>query len=138
MDIGIIKKIDDKLLKINNSIKNIFECIKNYKWEKLKKMIKIFYDNNYFFDYNIKDENNIYFLEYLILFNKYDILKMVIKNIKIDIVDENYRTILYNIIKYSYIELLNIILIGKFRRIYVITSICTIITNNRKLSNTYT
>ena len=112
MDIGIIKKIDDKLLKINNSIKNIFECIKNYKWEKLKKMIKIFYDNNYFFDYNIKDENNIYFLEYLILFNKYDILKMVIKNIKIDIVDENYRTILYNIIKYSYIELLNIILIA--------------------------
>ena len=109
MDSKILEKIDNKISKINENKNNIFDYIKNYKWEKLKKIIIEISKNDKNFDYNIKDEIGIYLLEYLVLFNKYDILKMI-NNIKIDIVDDNYRTILYNIIKYSYIELLDLIL----------------------------
>ena len=111
MDIAELEKIDKTLLKLNNNIKKIFEYVKYYKWIKLKKIIKDIYLKNNDLDLNIKDDNNIYLLEYLILFNKYDILEIIIKNIKIDIIDENFRTILYNIVKYSYIECLDIILI---------------------------
>ena len=110
MDIGELEKIDKKLFKLNNNIKKIFEYVKYYKWIKLKNTIKELCSKNKDVDLNIKDDNNIYFLEYLILFNKYDILEIIIKNIKIDIIDENYRTILYNIVKYSYVECLDIIL----------------------------
>ena len=93
----------DNIEKINYKL---FKLINNGKWKEIIKIIK----KNKNFDYNIKDNKNIYFLEYLILFNKYEIIKLIIKELKLDIIDENNRSILYNIIKFSYNEILKIIL----------------------------
>lgn len=93
----------DNIEKINYKL---FKLINNGEWKEIIKIIK----KNKNFDYNIKDSKNIYFLEYLILFNKYEIIKLIIKELKLDIVDENNRSILYNIIKFSYNEILKIIL----------------------------
>ena len=57
-------------------------------------------------DYNIKDNSGIYLLEYLILFNKIDIIEVILnKNIRIDITIENGKSIVYTILKFSYVDL---------------------------------
>ena len=66
----------DNIEKINYKL---FKLINNGEWKEIIKIIK----KNKNFDYNIKDSKNIYFLEYLILFNKYEIIKLIIKRIKI-------------------------------------------------------
>ena len=93
----------DNIGKINSKL---FKLVNNGKWKEIIKIIK----KNKNVDYNIKDNKNIYFLEYLILFNKCEIIKLIIKKLKLDIIDENNRSILYNIIKFSYNKILKIIL----------------------------
>lgn len=62
-------------------------------------------------DYNIKDNSNIWLLEYLIMFNQVDLVDLILtKNIRIDIQDEQNKTILYSIIKFSYIPILKLLL----------------------------
>ena len=94
---------------INNNnimIKKIFDLIKEKKWDALE----IFIKSNKNFDYNIKDSNNTYLLEYIIIFNKINILKILIKyEINIDIVTENQKSILFDVIKFSYIDILTIL-----------------------------
>lgn len=94
---------------INNNnimIKKIFDLIKEKKWDALENLIK----SNKNFDYNIKDPNNTYLLEYIIIFNKINILKILIKyEINIDIVTENQKSILFDVIKFSYIDILTIL-----------------------------
>ena len=93
----------DNLHMITNKI---FQLIKLQDWNNLKKIIN---DNN--IDYNIKDNSNTWLLEYLILFNQLDILKLLLtKKIRLDITDENNRSILYSIIKFSYIPILKLLL----------------------------
>lgn len=105
-DSFILKKINnfDNIQKIN---KKIFHFVENGNWEDVKMLIK---KNDKNFDYNIKNEKNIYLIEYLILFNQIDIVKSIIKNIKLDITDENNKSILYNTIKFFYNDLLEVIL----------------------------
>ena len=84
----------------------IFQFIKLQDWKNLKKIIN---ENN--MDYNIKDNSNIWLIEYLITFNQIDILKLLLtKNIRIDVQDEQNKTILYSVIKFSHIEILNLLL----------------------------
>jgi ankyrin repeat protein len=93
----------DKLHTITNKI---FQLIKLQDWKNLKKIIN---DNN--IDYNIKDNSNTWLLEYLILFNQLEIIKLLLtKNIRLDITDENNHSILYSIIKFSYIPILKLLL----------------------------
>ena len=104
------KNVFDKNInnvKRDNIIKNkIFVLLENGKWLKIKKILL----ENEKLDCDFKDNKNIYFLDYLVLFNQYDIIKLIINKIKIDIVNENQQTILYIIIKYGYTNLLNLIL----------------------------
>ena len=80
----------------------IFQYIKLEKWDLVSKII-----NDYNIDFNIKDQSNIYILEYAIIFNKINIVKLLVeKGARIDILDESNRSILYNVIKYSYIDIL--------------------------------
>jgi hypothetical protein len=84
----------------------IFEYIKTEKWDLLEKTIK----DNKDLDYNVKDNSNTYILEYAIIFNKINIVKLLLsyENIRIDIIDDNNRSILYNIIKFGYISILKL------------------------------
>ena len=84
----------------------IFEYIKTEKWELLEKTIR----DNKDLDYNVKDNSNTYILEYAIIFNKINIVKLLLSydNMRIDIIDDNNRSILYNIIKFGYIDILKL------------------------------
>ena len=92
----------------NKINKIIFTLVKEQKWDDVLELIDKNYEN---FDYNIKDGSNTWFLEYLIIFNKHLIIeKLLTKHIRIDILDEENRSILYNVIKFSYIDILKILL----------------------------
>jgi ankyrin repeat protein len=82
----------------------IFQYLKAEQWDLLLEFI---INNN--IDYSIRDNSNIYLLEYIINFNKIEIVEALLsKDIRIDVLDENNRTLLYIIIKYSYIEILKL------------------------------
>ncbi len=99
---NITKKLDN----YNIQISKIFGIIKIKNWNLLKKIIQ---NNDDDFDYNIKDLTNVYLIEYLVLHNQIDIIQILLtKNIRIDIMDDNGQTLLYNIIKFSYIDILKL------------------------------
>jgi ankyrin repeat protein len=86
---------------------------------KLFKMIKYnktiefnkFIENNNLVDLNIKDEANNYLINYAIITNNIKILKILLKHdTKIDVIDENGRSILFIPIKYEYNDIINILL----------------------------
>jgi ankyrin repeat protein len=82
----------------------IFQYVKAEQWDLLLEFIL---KNN--IDYSIRDNSNIYLLEYAINFNKIEIVKALLnRDIRIDILDENNRSLLYTIIKFSYIEILKL------------------------------
>ena len=98
--------INDELDNNNKIIIKIFNLIKLQDWNSLKNIIE---HND--IDYNIKDPSGMYLLEYLIIFNKIDIITLLFdKNIRIDILDEHKRSILYSVIKFSYIDILKLLL----------------------------
>ena len=96
------KEID----KLQGLTTKIFQLIKLQDWKNLTTLIK---SND--IDYNIKDNSNIWFLEYLIMFNQVEIIEIILtKNIRIDIKDEQNKTILYMVIKFSYMSILKLLL----------------------------
>lgn len=100
--LDINKEIDNN----NKIILKIFNLVKLQDWKNLSEVIK---ENK--IDYNIQDTSNVYLLEYMILFNQIEIIKLLLDyNIRIDITDEANRSILYNVIKFSYIDILKLLL----------------------------
>ena len=88
------------------TIKIIFDYIKNRKFENAMELIDK--DNN--FDVNIRD-NNTYIIQYAIMYNNIDFINFLLKKAcKLDFIDDEGHSILYTPIKYSYIEVLNILL----------------------------
>ena len=79
---------------------NLFNLIKNNKFKELKEQL-INLDPS--IDLNLRDEYNEYLLSYAILYNNLELVKLIIeKGGKIDILDGENRSILYNSIKYGY------------------------------------
>ena len=96
------KEID----KIHTLTTKIFQLVKLQDWKNLTKLIET---ND--IDYNIKDNSNIWLLEYLIMFNQKELIELILtKSIRIDIKDEQNKTILYSVIKFSYLPILKILL----------------------------
>lgn len=97
----------NELIDINNdTITKIFIFIKNQNWLDLIKLIKITT-----IDLNIKDNSGTWLLEYAIIFNQSELIDILLeKNVRIDITDDNSKSILYNVIKFSYIDILKKIL----------------------------
>ena len=93
----------DKLIDTNNNtIIQIFDLVKSHQWEKLEKIIKITD-----IDLNIKDNTNTYLLEYVIMFYQKKLIDLLLeKKVRIDITDDNSKSILYHVIKFSYIDIL--------------------------------
>lgn len=88
----------------------LFKFIKDKKFDELFEYIK----QNNDIDLDIYDENYNYFIQYLVLYNEYDLIKYILENenmnIRLDILDSDGRSILYNPIKYNYFPLLEILI----------------------------
>jgi ankyrin repeat protein len=86
---------------------NLFNLVKSHKWEELIKTI----NNTKDLDCNIRDSNNNYLIQYVILYNKIEIIKLLIeKGAKLDVTDIDGRSLLFIPIKYNYDDILETIL----------------------------
>jgi ankyrin repeat protein len=84
---------------------NLFIYIKQKNWKKFLKNINP--DTNL----NIKDEQSNYIIQYIILYNKYKILKRLLKyNIKLDFLDIEGRSIFFIPIKYNYTKIIDLLI----------------------------
>ena len=85
----------------------LFELIKNNKFDELK--IEIQKDEH--IDVNIKDETGNYLIAYAIIKNSLDIVKFLLsKGARIDITDQEGKSLLYLPIKYGYNDMITLIL----------------------------
>lgn len=85
----------------------LFVLIKNHKYIELINYI----ENNPNININIRDNSNIYLIQYALMYNNINMVEFLLKkNANINIMDENGRLILYNPIKFNYIEMVNLIL----------------------------
>lgn len=93
----------------------IFNLIKTHKIDELEKIL--FSDE--IKSLNFHDENNNYLIHYLINYYQIELLEKLLekKNIKLDIVDNEGKTILYLLIKYSNNNFLEILL--KYNKTHV-------------------
>ncbi len=87
---------------------DLFKFIKNKQFNELFEYIK----KNKEIDLDVYDENYNYFIQYLFLYNEYDIIKYVLENekVRLDILDTDGRSLLYNPIKYNYYPLLELLI----------------------------
>jgi ankyrin repeat protein len=84
----------------------LFNLLKNGKYDDFKKIL-----NKSNIDVNIKDDNNNYLITYAIIRNNIEIVKLLLnKGAKIDIVDQEGKTIMYIPIKYAYDEIIKLLL----------------------------
>lgn len=89
---------------------NSFKLLKNHEWTKFIKIIETKDPN---FDINTRDDQQNYFLSYAVIFNKYDVIKILLDNgAKIDIFDNEEHSILYIPIKLAYNDVLELILVA--------------------------
>ena len=92
----------------NSDYINLFNLIKNHKYDEL---IKHLTNLDSSIDLNMRDEYNEYLLSYAILYNNLDLVKLIIdKGGKIDIIDNEHRSILYTCIKYGYDNIIDYLL----------------------------
>jgi len=85
--------------------KSLFLYLKNKQYDKFIKSL----DNT--LDLNVQDENGIYLIQYIILFNSIDCLNAILKyEIVIDFIDNEGKTILYTPIKYGFTEIIDILI----------------------------
>lgn len=92
----------------NNDL--IFDLIKSQKFTEIEKLIT----TNKMTNFDIRDNNYNYFIQYLITYNQLSILKLILNkkdiDIRLDIVDTDGRSILYNCIKFNYMEIIDMLL----------------------------
>jgi ankyrin repeat protein len=92
----------------NNNM--IFDLIKKQDFIAIEKLIT----TKKMTDFDIRDNNYNYFIQYLITYNQFKILQLILNNkdsiIRLDIMDTDGRSILYNCIKFNYIEMIDILL----------------------------
>jgi ankyrin repeat protein len=92
---------------INNE--EIFSLLKSQKFDQIYNLIK----NHKITNLDFKDSNYNYFIQYIINYNQFKILELIKEfkiNFRIDIIDADGRSILYNCIKFNYIELIKLLI----------------------------
>lgn len=94
---------------MENEIYNkLYKLIKKGEWKEVNKNIKQLEEG---FDINMRDEYNNYLLTYATLYNQPETIKLLLeRDVKMDIVDSEERSILYIPIKYGNIEILQLLL----------------------------
>ena len=93
------------------SIKNLFDLIKNNKFTEFKNNLKLLIKNKTPPNINLRDESGNYLLIFAILKNKPDIIKILLDSgAKLDILDQEGRSLLYLPIKYNYLDIIKLFL----------------------------
>ena len=84
----------------------LFDLIKENKFDEFKEYV----NKEEFIDINIRDETENYLISYAIIKNNSDIIKfLLIKGARIDITDQEGKSLLYLPIKYNYNSIINLI-----------------------------
>ena len=93
-------------------INNIFTNIKSHNWDKVQNSLENIIKNpDPDLDINMRDNSNNYIINYLVLFNKPDILSLLLKlDAKIDILDSDNYTILHTPIKFDYFDIVKLLI----------------------------
>ena len=79
----------------------LFNYITEQDWNNVKKIIT----DNKDLDLNIRDNSNNYLIQFIILYNQHHLIDLFVsKKCKIDIIDTDGKTLLYNAIKYNYFK----------------------------------
>lgn len=87
--------------------KILFNLIKENKFDELKELIK----KEEFLDINLRDETGNYLITYAIIKNNIEIVKfLLVKGARIDITDQEGKSLLYLPIKFSYNSLITLII----------------------------
>lgn len=90
-------------------MEQIFELQREKKWDEIIEILKNDKNNN--INVNHPDKNGNYIMSYAILFDVIDLIKELIKkNVLLDILDIDDRSLLYHVIKYDYMETLEYLL----------------------------
>ena len=87
----------------------LFDLLKEHKWEEFSIILKDDLNND--INVNIRDNSNNYLIQYAIIFNKKEIVSLLInKGAKLDVVDTDGRCLLHYPIKYKYTGILELLL----------------------------
>lgn len=90
----------------NNKI-DLFKLLRHKEYDKVINYLNANKD----LELNVQDKYNNYFIEVVLDLENIELLKAVFKhNISLDIIDNNGSTLLFNIIKFNKIEILNLII----------------------------
>jgi ankyrin repeat protein len=93
---------------ISHKYNELYSLLIEHKWDEFKLKLSEYSDS---VDINIKDKKNNYLLTYAILFNKVDIVDVLLEHdANIDIVDNESRSVIYYAINFQYNEILDILL----------------------------
>jgi len=85
----------------------LFDLIKDHQWDKFIEYIK----NNEDIDVNIRDSTDNYLINYAIIFNKIEAVSILIhRGSRLDITDNDGRSILYIPIKFGFNKILDLLL----------------------------
>ena len=119
---------------------NLFEYLKNQEYDQFEKSLDHIINNKLTLDdidLNMKDDNNNYLLNYLVLANKHELIEKMfqIENIKTDIFDIEGRSILYIPIKYNYSKIIKLFL--EYDKKTIGISICDIRDMNNNIALHY-
>lgn len=88
-------------------VRILFDFIKRHEWEKFIELIK----DNEEIDVNVKDDTGNYLIQYTVLFNQKKALSLLIsRGARVDVTDNDNRSIIYYAIKYGYTEILKLLL----------------------------
>ena len=114
------------------NIKHLFELLKNHKWDQFENEL----NNKTTYDLNIKNENGSYLIDYIIMLNKPKLIPIIInKGARIDVVDNEGRSLLYAPIKYDYVEIVETLLLHDNKNIGI--SILDLQDNNGRIGVHY-
>ena len=96
------------MMDMKNKNNEIFSLIKNNKFDELFNLIK----ENSNIELDIQDKNYNYLINFLVTFNKYDIVEYILKSnrCRIDILDIDNKSILYTTIRLNYNKLTSLLL----------------------------
>jgi ankyrin repeat protein len=90
-----------------NKVSTLFRFLKSHNYDGFYNLL----EDNDDIDVNYQDDNGNYLIQYAILFNKKELVTLLInRGARLDVTDFDGRSIIYTAVKYNYIEILDLLL----------------------------
>ena len=88
-------------------INTLFRYLKKHEYDKFLELLS----DQEEIDVNYHDDNGNYLIQYAILFNKKDLVSLLInRGARLDVTDRDGRSIVYTTVKYNYLDILELLL----------------------------